>query len=208
MRARILVQWSHFDGHEVYLPSTHMPPHTARLARETQYGSPIGGLVLLPYVPHVVFCRLSPDRSRFHSRYLEWSGPIMPRHYRDTWGCMLAKYPMSCGLSYHTIGRLDGLHTDFFRFHGQVIVSVFHLLHLSCDAMPSQKPQSVFLLPVDNCRAYLAYHIKFHKMWRERVSKEGKMHLLMFHLLSLVKQIHHHLGLPFLLVHVAWVSIV
>jgi hypothetical protein len=40
MRVRILVQWSHFDGHEVYLPSTHMPPHTARLARENSTGLP------------------------------------------------------------------------------------------------------------------------------------------------------------------------
>jgi len=50
-----------------------MPPHTARLARETQYGSPIGGLVLLPYVPHVVFCRL---KSRSLQISLQISGVI------------------------------------------------------------------------------------------------------------------------------------
>ncbi len=148
----------------MHLASMHLLSHTACWTPEIHSLSAIRGQTLALYVASSALCRLTPDWSRFHSRYLERSGPIMPRHYRDTWGCMLAKYPMSCGLSYHTIGRLDGLHTDFFRFHGQVIVSVFHLLHLSCDAMPSQKPQSVFLLPVDNCRAYLAYHIKFHKM--------------------------------------------
>jgi hypothetical protein len=45
--------------------------------------------------------------------------------------------------------------------------------------------------------------VKFHKMSRETVSKAKKKHLLMFHLPSLVKQIHHCVEQPFLLVHVA-----
>jgi hypothetical protein len=41
-----------------------------------------------------------------------------------------------------------------------------------------------------------------------KVKQSKKMHLLTFHFPSLVKQIHNCLELPFLLVHVAWVSFV
>jgi len=53
---------------KVHLASTDTPPHMARLTCETQYSSPIGGLTVALYVVAPVFCRLTPNRSRFHSR--------------------------------------------------------------------------------------------------------------------------------------------
>jgi len=64
---------------KVHLASTDTPPHMARLTCETQYSSLIGGLTVALYVVAPVFCRLTPDQSRFHSRYLERSGVIWPR---------------------------------------------------------------------------------------------------------------------------------
>lgn len=79
-RAHTLAQCGTLNIMKVHLASTDTPPHTARLTCETQYSSPIGGLTVALYVAAPVFCRLTPDRSRFHSRYLERSGVISPRH--------------------------------------------------------------------------------------------------------------------------------
>jgi hypothetical protein len=80
MCAHTLAQCGTLKIMKVHLASTDTPPHMAHLTCETQYSSPIGGLTVALYVVAPVFCRLTPDRSRFHSRYLERSGVISPRH--------------------------------------------------------------------------------------------------------------------------------
>jgi hypothetical protein len=79
MCAHTLAQCGTLKIMKVHLASTDTPPHMARLTCETQYSSLIGGLTVALYVVAPVFCRLTPDQSRFHSRYLERSGVISPR---------------------------------------------------------------------------------------------------------------------------------
>ena len=79
MHAQTLAQCGTLKIMKVHRASTDTPPHMARLTCETQYSSPIGGLTVALYVVAPVFCRLTPDQSRFHSRYLERSGVIWPR---------------------------------------------------------------------------------------------------------------------------------
>ncbi len=69
MHAHTLAQCGTLKIMKVHLASTDTPPHMARLTCETQYqySSPIRGLTVALYVVAPVFCRLTPDWSRFHS---------------------------------------------------------------------------------------------------------------------------------------------